>query len=55
MFALYDDDGVSYDYEKGKGGVTTLTWHDATGVLSASGEDKALVAAAPKLVRIVGR
>jgi alpha-D-xyloside xylohydrolase len=55
VFALYDDDGVSYDYEKGKGGVTTLTWHDATGVLSASGEDKALVAAAPKLVRIVGR
>ena len=54
-FALYDDDGVSYDYEKGKGATTVLTWRDGAGVLSAHGDDKALVAAAPKLVHVIGR
>lgn len=60
QFALYDDDGNSYDYEKGphgKGGgsTTVLTWHDATGALSASGDDKALIARAQSLLRVVGR
>jgi len=53
-FALYDDDGVSYDYEHGKGRTTLLRWHDAAGALTASGDDKALVTAAPGLVRVMG-
>ena len=49
-FNLYDDDGASYDYEKGKGATTTtLRWNDATQSLSAS--DKALV----KLVKVIGK
>jgi alpha-D-xyloside xylohydrolase len=54
-FALYDDDGVSYDYETGKGAVTTnLHWNDSAGTLTASGGDKNLVRAAPGLVKIAG-
>ncbi len=34
-FSLYDDDGKSYDYEKGKGTTTKLSWDNATGKLSA--------------------
>ena len=49
-FKLYDDDGASYDYEKGKGATTTtLRWNDATQSLSAS--DKALT----KLVKVIGK
>ena len=49
-FNLYDDDGASYDYEKGKGATTTtLRWNDATQSLSAS--DKALT----KLVKVIGK
>jgi alpha-D-xyloside xylohydrolase len=36
-FRLYDDDGVSYDYEKGKSTVTVLKWDDAAGKLSGGG------------------
>lgn len=56
-FALYEDDGRTYDYEKGVGNTTVLTWHDATGRLSADGAtaNKALVAAVPSLVQVVGR
>jgi alpha-D-xyloside xylohydrolase len=36
-FALYDDDGVSYDYEKGKSSLVKLRWDDAGGKLSAGG------------------
>jgi len=36
-FALYDDDGVSYDYEKGKGTIVKLKWDDAAGKLGAGG------------------
>jgi len=54
-FALYDDDGVSYDYESGKGAVTTtLHWNDAAGALTATGGDKALARAAPGLVKVAG-
>jgi alpha-D-xyloside xylohydrolase len=54
-FALYDDDGVSYDYETGKGAVTTnLHWNDAAGTLTATGGDKNLARAAPGLVKIAG-
>ncbi|MET0320800.1 MAG: glycoside hydrolase family 31 protein [Duganella sp.] len=36
-FALYDDDGVSYDYEKGKASLVKLRWDDAGGKLTAGG------------------
>jgi alpha-D-xyloside xylohydrolase len=52
QFRLYDDDGVSYDYEHGKSSVTLLKWDDAAGKLSASGGDAALVKAAPGLVKL---
>ena len=55
-FALYDDDGVSYDYETGKGATATgLHWNDAAGTLTAAGADKALVRAAPGLVKVAAR
>ncbi|MFM2288643.1 MAG: hypothetical protein RL684_1786 [Pseudomonadota bacterium] len=55
-FALYDDDGVSYDYETGKGSTTTaLHWNDAAGTLTAAGADKAFAKAAPGLVQVAGR
>jgi len=55
-FSLYDDDGRTYGYESGKGATTTtLIWDDARARLSAAGDDKALVKAAPGLVRIMGK
>ena len=36
-FTLYDDDGVTYAYEKGTDKITTLHWDDATQKLSHSG------------------
>ena len=53
-FALYDDDGVSYDYEKGKGTMRYLQWDDASGKLSVSGGDAAWAKAAPSLLKIIG-
>jgi alpha-D-xyloside xylohydrolase len=37
-FTLYDDDGVSYDYEKGKGRTTRLRWDDKAQELTAQGD-----------------
>jgi alpha-D-xyloside xylohydrolase len=54
-FTLYDDDGVTYAYEKGVGTSTKLHWNDAAGVLSASGGDKALERSATSLLRVIGR
>lgn len=54
-FTLYDDDGVSYDYEQGKGVSTLLRWSTATGALSVTGGDKAFAASAPRLVQVIGR
>jgi alpha-D-xyloside xylohydrolase len=49
QFELYEDDGVSNDYEK-KGGQTTLfQWHDASGELTARGHS----AAARSLLKVV--
>jgi alpha-D-xyloside xylohydrolase len=50
-FQLYDDDGVSYDYEKGKSSITTLKWNDASGKLSVVGGDAGLA----KSVKIIGK
>jgi alpha-D-xyloside xylohydrolase len=36
-FTLYDDDGVTYDYEKGQGRLTRLRWDDERGQLTAKG------------------
>jgi alpha-D-xyloside xylohydrolase len=39
-FALYDDDGLTYNYEKGKGTTTQLVWNDAKGELTTKGDRK---------------
>jgi alpha-D-xyloside xylohydrolase len=36
-FTFYDDDGVSYDYEKGKGRSTRLRWDDTRKELTSEG------------------
>ncbi len=52
-FSLYDDDGATYDYEKGKGAtVNKLHWNNATGALTATGT---LAKTAPSLVKIAGK
>jgi alpha-D-xyloside xylohydrolase len=53
-FALYDDDGTSYDYEKGKGTLTRLRWDEAKRTLSATGGDSAFAKSAPSLVKVQG-
>jgi alpha-D-xyloside xylohydrolase len=35
-FTLYDDDGRTYDYEKGGGNITRLHWDDAAGKMSSA-------------------
>ena len=35
-FTLYEDDGVSYDYEKGKYSTIEFSWNNKTGVVSVS-------------------
>ena len=37
QFTLYNDDGVTYAYEKGDRQITTLQWQDATGRLTQEG------------------
>lgn len=51
-FAMYDDDGVSYDYEKGHGKTTRLRWDERRQQLTADG-DKAVVRELKGLVRNV--
>jgi alpha-D-xyloside xylohydrolase len=52
-FSLYDDDGVSYDYEKAQGRITRLRWDDERGQLTAKGAPLAgaSVAELTKVVR----
>jgi len=54
-FSLYDDDGVSYDYEKGKSTLTRLRWNEGSGKLSASGGDAGLAKSLPGLVKVIGK
>jgi alpha-D-xyloside xylohydrolase len=54
-FTLYDDDGVSYAYEQGKGVSTTLRWSEATGTLTATGGDKVLTKGAAALAQVIGK
>jgi alpha-D-xyloside xylohydrolase len=51
-FSLYDDDGISYDYEKGLGRSTRLHWDERSKVLSASG-DRTTAASVKNLVRVI--
>jgi alpha-D-xyloside xylohydrolase len=53
-FALYDDDGVSYDYEKGKGSLARLQWNDAAGRLSVHGDGE-LSRKAPAITKVAGK
>jgi alpha-D-xyloside xylohydrolase len=52
-FTLYDDDGVSYDYEKGQGRSTRLHWDDGRGRLTSTGAPLAgaSIAELTKIVR----
>jgi alpha-D-xyloside xylohydrolase len=52
-FDLYDDDGVSYDYQRGGGQVTHLHWNDATHRLTASGSSKILRRPVKALLEVV--
>jgi alpha-D-xyloside xylohydrolase len=51
-FLLYDDDGVSNDYEKGIGHLTHLRWSDANGQLTAP-DNKAVTSSLPTLVKVI--
>ncbi|HEX5207560.1 MAG TPA: glycoside hydrolase family 31 protein [Steroidobacteraceae bacterium] len=53
-FDLYDDDGVSYGYQRGGGRVTHLHWNDATHHLGASGSEKILRRPAEALLEVMG-
>ena len=53
-FALYDDDGVSYDYEKGKGTLARLQWNDAAARLTVSG-DSELSRKATGIIKVMGK
>ncbi|MHB8812170.1 MAG: glycoside hydrolase family 31 protein [Steroidobacteraceae bacterium] len=53
-FDLYDDDGVSYAYERGGGRVTHLHWDDAAHRLTASGSGKILQRPAAALLEVMG-
>ena len=52
-FDLYDDDGVSYDYEHGGGRLTHLHWDDAAHRLTASGSGKILRRPVKALLEVV--
>ncbi|WP_230473670.1 DUF5110 domain-containing protein [Dyella choica] len=55
-FALYDDDGTSYDYEQCKGTTTMhLNWSDAAGTLGVTGGNKTMAGAVKGLVKVIGR
>jgi alpha-D-xyloside xylohydrolase len=52
-FDLYDDDGVSYSYQRGGGRVTHLHWDDAAHRLISSGSAKILRRPAKALLEVV--
>lgn len=54
-FTLYDDDGVTYDYEKGKGvAEARLHWDDAKKALSETGDKKFFNAPVASLLKMMG-
>jgi len=52
-FYLYDDDGVSYAYERGGGRLTHLHWDDAAHRLSSTGSGKILTRPVGDLLEVV--
>ena len=52
-FDLYDDDGVSYDYQRGGGRLTHLHWDDGSRRLTASGSGKILGRPVKALLQVV--
>jgi alpha-D-xyloside xylohydrolase len=50
-FALYDDDGETYAYEKGQGRLTRLRWDDVRGQLTSKGA--ALNSPLTELIRVI--
>lgn len=53
-FQLYNDDGTTYDYEKGKDEITHLHWSNAEGRLRATGA-KAWTGPDAQVVDVIGR
>ncbi len=53
-FVLYDDDGITYGYERGQGKSATMVWDEATSRLSVAGA-RGVVGDLDHLTRIVGR
>ncbi|MFN8092064.1 MAG: glycoside hydrolase family 31 protein [Vicinamibacteria bacterium] len=53
-FALYDDDGRTYAYEKDGGRVTRLSWDDRAGKLTSEGP-AAWAGPVDRLLKVVGR
>jgi alpha-D-xyloside xylohydrolase len=51
-FQLYDDDGVTYDYEKGIGKFTQLRWDNNSKQLTTSG-DKTVSRSVKELVKVI--
>ena len=51
-FTMYQDDGMTYAYEKGDHRVTTLHWDEGAGKLSQQGVP---VGSLSELVEVVGR
>jgi alpha-D-xyloside xylohydrolase len=54
MFTLYDDDGTTYDYERGEHRITALRWNDGSKRLTMEGA-KASDKTEAELVEVVGR
>ncbi len=55
-FSLYDDDGVSTDYESGRGtSMLLLHWNEAAGTLAARGAGRRAAVPVDAPVRIAGR
>lgn len=54
-FALYDDDGTSYGYERGSSTTTQLRWNQRSGALSATGGDAAFNKKVAGLAKVVGK
>jgi alpha-D-xyloside xylohydrolase len=54
LFTLYDDDGRTYDYERGEHRITTLRWNDGSRRLTMEGA-KASDKTEAELVEVVGR
>jgi alpha-D-xyloside xylohydrolase len=44
LFELYQDDGVTYEYEKGKFSLAQLRWTESTQRLTVTGDDRKLFA-----------